>query len=53
MDWMINKNWLALILVCMLRTYRTCNSTVEFLKYEFNNKLLDDVKLLIITPYVP
>ena len=26
---------------------------VEFLKYEFNNKLLDDVKLLIITPYVP
>ena len=24
----------------MLRTYRTCDSMVEFSKYEFNNKLL-------------
>ena len=24
----------------MLRTYRTCNPTVGFPKYEFNNKLL-------------
>ena len=33
----------------MLRTYRTCNSMVGFLKYELNNKLLGDVTLLIIT----
>ena len=25
--------------------YRTCNSTVKFLKYEFYNKLLCDVTL--------
>ena len=25
-------------LACMLRIYRTCNSTVGFSKYEFNNK---------------
>ena len=25
----------------MLRTYKTCNSTVRFSKYEFYNKLLD------------
>ena len=24
----------------MLKTYKTCNSTVRFLKYEFYNKLL-------------
>ena len=35
--------------MCMLRTY---NSTVEFLKYEFNNKLLDSVILFRITPGV-
>ena len=29
----------------MLNTYKTCNSIVRFLKYEFNNKLLDDVTL--------
>ena len=33
----------------MLRIYRTCNPTVGFSKYEFNNKLLDDVTLFIIT----
>ena len=27
-------------LACMLRTYRTCNPTVGFSKYEFDNKLL-------------
>ena len=26
----------------MLRTYITCDPTVGFLKYEFNNKLLVD-----------
>ena len=29
----------------MLKIYRTCNSVVEFLKYEFNNKLLSGVTL--------
>ena len=32
---MVNYIWLA----CMLKTYRTWNSTVGFLKYEFNSKL--------------
>ena len=27
-------------LTCMLRTYRTCNPTIGFSEYEFNNKLL-------------
>ena len=27
----------------MLKTYRTCNPTVGFSKYEFNNKLLGGV----------
>ena len=30
-------------LACMLRPYRTCNPTVGFSKYEFNNKLLGGV----------
>ena len=33
----------------MLRTYKTCNPTVQFLKYEFNSKLLNGVILLRIT----
>ena len=33
----------------MLRTYRTCNLTIGFLKYEFNNKLLDDVTVFRVT----
>ena len=37
---MVNYNWLAWKLACMLKTYRTCNPTVGFTKYEFNNKLL-------------
>ena len=36
-------------LAYMLRTYRTCNSTVEFSKYEINNKFLGDVTLLRVT----
>ena len=36
----------------MLRTYRTCNSTVRFSKYEFYNKLLGSVTLLRVTPSV-
>ena len=30
----------------MLRTYWTCNSTIEFSNYEFNNKLLGYVTFL-------
>ena len=33
----------------ILRTYRTCNSTVGFSKYEFNNKLLSGVTLFRVT----
>ena len=33
----------------MLKTYRTCNTTMRFSKYEFNNKLLSGVTLLIVT----
>ena len=40
---MINYIWLAWKLACMLRTYRKCNPTVGFSKYEFNNKLLGGV----------
>ena len=36
-------------LACMLRTYRSCNPTVEFSKYEFNNKLLDGVTVFRVT----
>ena len=38
-DQIVNYFWSA----WMLRPYRTYNPTVGFLKYEFNNKLLDDV----------
>ena len=33
----------------MLRTYRTCNSTMRFSKYEFYNKLLGGISLLRVT----
>ena len=36
-------------LACMLKIYRTCNPTVEFLKYEYNNKLLVGVKFFRVT----
>ena len=39
-------------LTCILWTYRSCNSTVGFSKYEFNNKLLDGVMLLRVTSCV-
>ena len=45
---MVNYIRLARKLACMWRPYRTCNSTVVFSKYEFNNKLLDGVTLLKI-----
>ena len=61
MDRMINYIRLVLEFTCMLRTYRTYNSTVKFSKYEFNNKLLDYVTLFRVcyircnlnsTPYI-
>ena len=36
-------------LTCILRIDRTCNSTVEFSNYEFNNKLLSGVTLFRVT----
>ena len=52
MDQMVNNNWLAWILICMLRTYRTYNSTVWFSKYKSYNKLSVGVILLRVTPGV-
>ena len=46
MNKIVNNIQLAWKLACMLRTYRTCNPTVRFPKYEFNNKLLGGVILL-------
>ena len=40
---MINSIRLARKLASILRTYRKCNPTVGFSKYEFNNKLLGGV----------
>ena len=46
---MVNYTKLAWKLACMLRTYRSCNPTVGFLKYEFNNNLLGGVTFFRIT----
>ena len=46
---MVNNIRLVCKLVCMFRIYRTCNLTVQFLKYKFINKLLGCVTLLRIT----
>ena len=46
---MVNKIQLTWTLTCMLRRFRTCNSTVRFSKYEFNKKLLLNVTLFKIT----
>ena len=52
MDQMTNYIWLSWKLACILRTYRTYNSTIKFSKYEFNIKLLNCVILLRVTPGV-
>ena len=36
-------------LACMLRTYKTYNPMIGFLKYEFNNKLLGGVTFFRVT----
>ena len=46
MDWIVNNIQLTWKLARMLQTYKTCNSTVKFSKYEFYNKLLSVVTLL-------
>ena len=46
---MVNYIWLTWKLACLLGLYRTCNQTVEFSKYEFNNKLLGDVTFFRVT----
>ena len=46
---MVNYIWLAWKLACILRPYRKCNPTVEFSKYELNNKLLGGVTFFRVT----
>ena len=51
-DHMVNYTRLTWKLACMLRTYRKCNWTVGFSKYEFNNKLLVSVTFFRVTSSV-
>ena len=51
-DQMVNYIRLARKLVCMLRTYRKCDPTVGFSKYELNNKLLVSVTFFRVTSSV-
>ena len=46
---MVNNIQLIWQLAWMLRTYRTCDLTLRFSKYEFYNKLLGDVTLFRVT----
>ena len=46
---MVNHTWLAWKLACMLITYRKCDPTIGFSKYEFNNKLLVGVAFFKVT----
>ena len=48
-DQMVNYIRLAWKLACILRTYRTCDLMVGFLKYEFKNKLLVGVTFFRVT----
>ena len=49
---MVNYIRLAWKLACMLRTYRECDPTVGFSKYEFKNKLLIGVTFFRVTSSV-
>ena len=51
-DQMVNYIRLAWKLACMLRTYRKCDPTVRFSKYEFKNKLLVSVTFSRVTSSV-
>ena len=46
---MVNYIRLALKLAYSLRTYRKCDPTVGFSKYDFNNKLLVGVTFFRVT----
>ena len=46
---MVNYTRFAWKLACMLRTNIKCDPTVEFSKYELNNKLLGGVTFFRIT----
>ena len=46
---MVNYIWLTWKFTCLLGPYKTCNQTVEFSKYDFNNKLLGDITFFRIT----
>ena len=48
----LNYIRLALKLACMLKTYRKCDPTVGFSKYELNNKLLVGVTFFRVTSSV-
>ena len=48
-DRIVNYIRLACKLTCMLRTYRKCDPTVGFSKYEFKNKLLVSVTIFRVT----
>ena len=48
----LNYIRLAWKLACILRTYRKCDLTVGFSKYEFNNKLLVGVTFFRVTSSV-
>ena len=49
MDQMVNNMQLTWKLAWLLKTYRTCTSTVIFSKYEFYNKILGGVILPRVT----
>ena len=51
-DKRVNYIQLARKLAYMLKTYRKCDPTVGFSKYEFNNKLLVGVKFFRVTSSV-
>ena len=51
-DQMVNYRWLTWKLAYMLRTYRKCDPTVGFLKYEFKNKLMFGVTFFRVTSSV-
>ena len=49
MDKWVNYSRLAWKLASILRTYLTCNLTVGFSKYQFNNKLFGGVTFFRVT----
>ena len=46
---MVNYTQLTWQLSCILRTYKTCNPTIGFSKYEFNNNLLVGLTFFRVT----